>query len=600
AAGGGIPESELAELAQVSRNLLRSMVQDSQLILTTEESSPVAVLRQDWSLANYQPATLSPDQQAVAAELVTVVQAQEFSKSLLDGVTGSGKTEVYFAAIAAAMAEGRQSLILLPEIALTAQWLGRFRQRFGFAPIVWHSNISPKKRRAAWRTILTSQEGHEVVVGARSALFLPLARLGLIVVDEEHDSSFKQDSGVPYHGRDMAIVRAQIEGIPIILASATPSLETLYNVEQGKYRRFILPRRHGSASMPRITLIDLLRDPPERGSFLAPSLLKAMSQTLERGEQVALFLNRRGYAPLTLCRACGYRFQCRNCTAWLVEHRAQPTPQRQGRSSRLECHQCGASTPVPSHCPECQQPDSLIACGPGVERLSEEVTVRYPSARIAVMASDLLSSREVEQIFDRIQSRDIDIIIGTQIIAKGHHFPYLTLVGVVDADIGLHGGDLRASERCWQLLHQVAGRAGRADQPGEVYIQTRVPQHPVMQTLAQDRRDDFLKFELGERKYFNMPPYGRLAAVIVSAEAEELAHSVALELGRLAPRGEGIEVFGPAPAPYALLRGRYRYRLLLKTRRDIVPQNLLRQWLLRIKAPAAVQISLDIDPQSFV
>ncbi|MDI9409434.1 MAG: primosomal protein N' [Candidatus Pacebacteria bacterium] len=592
AGGESLTADDLAERAQVAKNLLRMMVKDQQLIQITETVTPSTA---ESLTVTASPAELSPEQQEIAEQLVTRVREQKFTKSLIHGVTGSGKTEVYFAAINQALAMGRQSLVLLPEIALSGQWLARFKNRFGFEPLVWHSNLSAKIRRETWQRILGTDQPL-VVVGARSALFLPLSRLALMIVDEEHDSSFKQEEGVPYHGRDMAIVRAQLEQIPIILASATPSLETLFNVEQGRYQSYPLPLRHGTATLPTIKMIDLTRDMPERGSFLAPSLLKAMAETIQRGEQVALFLNRRGYAPLTLCRACGHRFGCKDCTSWLVEHR----PINSSRPPRLECHQCGATRSVPKECPECHEVDSLVPCGPGIERLLEEVTKRFPSARIAAIASDMVSNSDLEAIFIQIQNRQIDIVIGTQIIAKGHHFPYLTLVGIVDADIGLHGGDLRASERSWQLLHQVSGRAGRAESSGQVYIQTRSPQHPVMVTLAQNRQAEFLKYELGERQYFNLPPYGRLAAVIVSAEDDGLARKVAQELGRMAPRGEGVEVFGPAAAPFAMLRGRYRYRLLLKTRRDILPQNLLRDWLVRVKRPAAVRVTVDIDPQNFV
>jgi primosomal protein N' (replication factor Y) len=512
-----------------------------------------------------------------------------FGVALLEGVTGSGKTEVYFEAVAEALARGRQALVLLPEIALSAQWLDRFAARFGVAPVAWHSDLTPARRRDVWRDV--AQGRARVVVGARSALFLPFPDLGLIVVDEEHDASYKQEDGVAYHARDMAVVRAQLGKFPAVLASATPSLETLANVQAGRYRLLHLPARHGGAPLPEVGVIDLRRTPPARRSWLAPPLIEAVRQTLEAGEQALLFLNRRGYAPLTLCRACGHRLQCPNCTAWLVEHRQQ---------GRLQCHHCGLVSILPHKCPSCGAEDQMVPCGPGVERVAEEATQRFPEARIALMASDTLTGPDAAaRLVAQMARHEIDLLVGTQVVAKGHHFPMLTLVGVIDADLGLGGGDLRAGERTFQLLTQVAGRAGRAAHPGRVLLQTFQPEHPVIGALASGDAQRFYTTEANERRAAGMPPFGRLAALIVSGPDAARVDTTAAQLARQAPRGEGIEVLGPAPAPLAFLRGRHRRRLLLKTERRINLQDLLRPWLAAVKVPNAVRVQVDVDPYSF-
>jgi primosomal protein N' (replication factor Y) (superfamily II helicase) len=533
---------------------------------------------------------LSSAQQLAADALIAKVRSGGFGVTLLDGVTGSGKTEVYFAAIAAALARGKQVLVLLPEIALSAQFLARFAARFGAPPVQWHSDLGHAERRDTWRAV--AEGAAWVVVGARSALFLPFPDLGLIIVDEEHDSSFKQEDGVVYHARDIAVVRASLEKLPIVLVSATPSLETAVNVERHRYERLHLPARHGAAQLPEIRIVDMRRARPERQRFLAPPLVTALGETLATGEQAMLFLNRRGYAPLTLCRACGFRLQCPNCTAWLVEHRFQ---------GRLQCHHCGHSEPLPPLCPNCAAAASFAACGPGVERLAEEVAARLPEARVAVMASDtLIGPRAAAELVASVESHAIDVLIGTQVVAKGHHFPLLTMVGVVDADLGLSGGDLRAAERTFQLLHQVAGRAGRAERPGIVYLQTYMPEHPVLRALVSDDRDRFLAAETEARRAHGWPPFGRLAALIVSGPDEESAELAARAYARAQPHMPGVQVLGPAPAPLAVLRGRHRRRFLLKTKRNVNIQAVLRQWLAKVKVPASVRVQVDVDPYSFV
>jgi primosomal protein N' (replication factor Y) len=535
-------------------------------------------------------AQLSPEQEDAAASLRRQVDAQEFAVTLLDGVTGAGKTEVYFEAIAAALRLGRQALVLLPEIALTPQWFDRFARRFGTEPVVWHSDLGQTRRRLAWRAVATSEA--RVVVGARSALFLPFDELGLVIVDEEHESAYKQADGVAYHARDMAIVRAQLLGCPVILASATPSLETRVNVERGRYGRLELPERFGVATPPSVEAVDMRDSGLTADQFLAPALREALVQTLGVGEQALLFLNRRGYAPLTLCRACGHRFECPSCSAWLVEHRFR---------RQLQCHHCGYNAPVPHSCPQCQAEGSLAVCGPGVERIAEEVQTVVPGARIGVMTSDTMRGPEAAQEMVRaIEARELDLLIGTQMVAKGHHFPHLTLVGIVDADLGLGGGDLRASERTYQVLHQVAGRAGRAEWPGRVIVQTHQPDHPVMQAMISGDREAFMRLEEENRAQGGWPPFGRLAAIVIASRDGAAADEVAAALARIAPAGPDVQVLGPAPAPLAMLRGQHRRRLLLKTARDKAVQPVLRDWLGHVDVPARVRLRVDIDPYSFL
>ena len=541
----------------------------------------------DWRAAG--PA-LSPAQARAAKQLVEKVETGGFTVTVLDGVTGSGKTETYFAAIAAALARGQQVLVLLPEIALSAQWLERFRRRFGTAPVEWHSDIGQTQRRDAWRAAAAGRA--RVVVGARSALFLPLPDLGLIIVDEEHDPSFKQEDGVCYQARDMAVLRASLAQIPIVLVSATPSLETVVNISRGRYERVHLPERHARAALPTVAIIDMRREHLPAGKFLSPALVTALAETLADGEQTLLFLNRRGYAPLTLCRACGHRFQCPNCTAWLVEHRF---------TGRLQCHHCGYSTTLPKFCPECLAAGTLVPCGPGVERLGEEVAERFPQARVALMVSDLLPGpRAAAELADAMAAHRYDVLIGTQIVAKGHHFPMLTLVGVVDADLGLGGGDLRAAERTYQLLHQVGGRAGRAERPGRVLLQTYMPEQPVMRALAANDRDRFLEAEAKQRRDAHLPPFARMAALIVSAPDAEAADFAARALARAAPHLPGVTVLGPAPAPLAVLRGRHRRRLLAQAERGVNLQAVMREWLAKVRVAGSTRLQVDIDPYNFL
>ncbi|WP_375284766.1 primosomal protein N' [Sphingobium yanoikuyae] len=536
------------------------------------------------------PPALSDQQMAAATDMADAVRAHEFAPFLLDGVTGSGKTEVYFEAIAAAIRAGKQTLVLLPEIALTEPFLERFEKRFGTVPVNWHSGLRQSERRRAWRAIAAGEA--RVVVGARSALFLPYPNLGLIVVDEAHEASFKQEEGVHYHARDVAVIRGLIEHFPVVLASATPAIETRHQVDLGRYREIKLPARFGGAQMPDIEGINLLTDPPERGRWIAPPLVVAMEEVLAKGEQSLLFLNRRGYAPLTLCRHCGYRFQCPNCTAWMVEHRL---------THRLACHHCGHVIPAPRYCPECKEEDSLVACGPGVERIADEVKALWPQARVAIATSDTLHSpARAADFVKSVEAGDIDIIVGTQLITKGYHFPNLTLVGVIDADLGLEGGDLRASERTFQQIMQVAGRAGRGEKPGHVFIQTRMPDAEVIQALIAGDSERFYLIETENRRRANAPPFGRFAAIIISSEDSDEAAQTARLIGKSAPQVEGMRVYGPAPAPLSVLRGRHRHRLLIHATRQVDIQSVIREWLGNLVWKSTTRVAVDVDPYSFM
>jgi primosomal protein N' (replication factor Y) len=533
----------------------------------------------------------SPEQLKGAEAMRAFAAKEDFGVALLDGVTGSGKTEVYFEAVAEILRKGTQALILMPEIALTGQFLDRFTQRFGVRPHEWHSELTPRTRARNWAAI-ASGEAH-VVIGARSALMLPYARLGLIVVDEEHDQAYKQDEGAHYHARDMAVVRAHIAKIPLVLSSATPSVETEVNARKGRYQRIALPSRFGGQHMPHIEPIDLRVEGPDRGKFIAPRLREAVLHAIGRREQALLFLNRRGYAPLTLCRACGHRFACNICDAWLVDHRFR---------QRLVCHHCGFSMPRPHACPQCMAEESLAAIGPGVERLQEEVAALFPQARTMVLSSDLITSIEtMRSELNEIAEGRVDIIIGTQLVAKGHHFPRLNLVGVVDADLGLSNGDPRAAERTFQLLNQVIGRAGREAGRGVGYLQTHQPQHPVMRALITCDREAFYQAEIDARERTGYPPFGRLASLIVSAGDRATAEGFARRLASAAPLDEQVRVLGPAEAPLAVVRGRYRYRLLVKSARGYDLSGYLRDWLAAgPKTKGNLKLEVDVDPQSFV
>ena len=586
--GAALTLTELATEAGVSPGVIKGLVTVG-AVIEADAARDLPYPRLDPERAG---ARLEGDQVAAGDALVAAVAMGGYGTTLLRGVTGSGKTEVYLEAVAECLRQGRQALVLLPEIALTAEFLTRIEARFGTRPGEWHSGVTMTERRRLWRMVAAG--GCQVVVGARSALFLPFQDLGLIVVDEEHDSSYKQEEGVLYNARDMAVLRAALAGCQVVLASATPSLESWANCEAGKYARLDLGARFGVAELPVMRAIDMRGEKLAANQWISAPLAQAVAARLAAGEQALLFLNRRGYAPVTICRACGHQIGCDHCDARMVEHRFL---------KRLVCHQCGATKPLPTTCPACGVAGRMAPVGPGVERLAEEVAARFPAARVAVLASDLFgSARALKEQIALIAGGGADLIIGTQIVAKGHNFPHLTLVGVIDADLGLQGSDLRAAERTFQLMRQVAGRAGRGARRGEALLQTHQPEHAVIRAILGGNEDAFWRAEAAERRAAGVPPYGRMAGIILSTPDLAQAFAVGADLARLdAPlRQIGAQVFGPAPAPIARVRGRHRVRLLVKADKGVPLQAALIEWLGQVKCPASLRLAVDIDPQSFL
>ena len=580
-------KSGLTHVAGVTPSVINGLTKQG-VFETVMLPAPPVVAKPDPS---YGTADLTDAQTRGADALVDYVKSGTFGPILLDGVTGSGKTEVYFEAISDALDKGKQALILLPEIALTSSFLKRFEDRFGAPPGEWHSDVAPRMRERVWRQVAEGRV--RVVAGARSALFLPFENLGLIIVDEEHDPAYKQQDRVFYHARDMAVVRAQLADIPIILASATPSLESHVNAEQGRYKRVVLSKRYSDAALPDLSMVDLRKDPPKRGGFLSSIALEGVRNAISRKQQALLFLNRRGYAPLTLCRVCGHRFQCPNCSTWLVEHRFK---------GQIQCHHCGHYEPCHDACPECGTLDHLVACGPGVERIAEELDQHFPDARIIVLSSDIAGGPKRLRIeLDAIANGDVDIVVGTQLVAKGHNFPLMTFVGVVDADLGLSNGDPRAAERTYQLLSQVTGRAGRTGRKSKGLIQTYQPEHPVMQALVSGEADVFYQRETLERERAKLPPFGRLASIIISANKRSEADQHGKGLRQAAPKQSPFSTLGPADAPLSMIRGRYRMRLLIHGPRGADLQGFIRGMIDKgPKERGSVKVQIDIDPQSFL
>lgn len=544
---------------------------------------------------NFAVPSYSPLQKQVITALKQDVLQGRYHCTLLDGVTGSGKTEVFFEAIAALLEQGGQVLVLVPEISLTPQLLERFEARFGAKPAQWHSKLTPAKRRETYRALASGEV--KVLIGARSALFLPYAHLCGIIVDEEHEGSYKQEEQIIYHARDMAVARAYHLDIPIVLVSATPSLESLFNAHQGKYTHLKLHERHGAAGFPEVQLIDMrssapLKSPGGISQWISDEMLADLKENLAAGDQSLLFLNRRGYAPLTLCSACGERLSCPHCSAWLVVHRDK---------NNLQCHHCGFTRHMLETCPKCDSKDSMVPCGPGVERIEEEVKRRLPGARTLVMASDAFEETEaLLEAISAIQQGAYDVVIGTQIMAKGHNFPHLTYVGVIDADLGLSGGDLRASERTFQLLQQVSGRCGRHDKPGRVALQTYSPDHPVLKAMALGDRDGFIAFELEQRQLGKLPPFSRLVGLIFSGKNEDQVRTFVKQLRQKAPGAQDIQLLGPVTAPLAILRGFHRWRFLLQAPKSTNLQGYITAWLDQIQIPSSIKVQIDIDPISFM
>jgi len=578
---------ELAEMAGVSSSVVKGLVAQG---VVDEEDSPrdLPYGKLDYTLKGKE---LSKDQANAVDKLKEGLQSKVYGTTLLKGVTGSGKTEVYLEAVAECIKNGRQALVLLPEIALTSQFLDRVRERFGAMPAEWHSGVTQTERRRCWRMV--GQGNAELIVGARSALFLPFRDLGLIVVDEEHDTSYKQEDGALYNARDMSVLRAAIGGAQVVLSSATPSLESWANVEAGKYQRLDLTSRFGTAVLPSMNAIDMRAENLPSNRWISEKLQSEINTRIGKGEQSLLFINRRGFAPITLCRACGHQIGCDQCDARMVEHRFQ---------RRLMCHQCGETKAIPETCPDCGAEDKLAAVGPGVERLGEEAVALFPDARIAVLSSDLFgSARAMKAQIETLAKGEADIIIGTQLVAKGHNFPLLTLVGVIDADLGLQGSDLRATERTFQLMRQVSGRAGRAEKQGAAFLQTYQPEHPVIRAVLSGDEEGFWAAEANARKSTGVPPYGRLAGIVLSSPDENEIHMLGNDMARrTGPLAAiGAQVYGPAPAPIARVRGRHRLRLLVKCEKNRPLQAALQKWVAQFNVPKSTRLSIDIDPQSF-
>ena len=586
--GGPFPAraSEIAKRAGISAGVVKGMIKVGAMrAIEGPVDAPFDVPNPDLGGKG-----LTEAQNNAALDLQAQVKRGEFNVSLLDGVTGSGKTEVYFEAAAEAIRRGQQVLILVPEIALTQAGLSRFKQRFGAEPAAWHSQMGEAPRRRVWREV--AQGRAQLVVGARSALYLPFPNLGCIIVDEEHDTSYKQDEGIIYNARDMAVVRGKISGHSVILASATPSLESLHNARTGKFAHIILPERPGAITLPEIGLVDLKENTPEKGDYLSPPLLTAMSEVLARGEQAMLYLNRRGYAPLIICRSCGEKLKSPDTDSWLVQHK---------RTGRAMCHLTGFSMRMPVRCPDCKAEDSLTPVGPGVERVAEEAAKHFLDAKIEVFSSDTAGNpAEIAARLKRMEDGEIDILVGTQMVVKGHNFPKLTFVGVVDGDLGLAGGDPRAGERTYQTLVQVAGRAGRADKPGHALIQTHQPEHEALVALAAGDREMFIGVELAMREMLGLPPFGRLAAVIVSGPDLAKVKTLIEKFAKLAPRTEGIEILGPSEAPIGRLRGRFRWRLFIQANPQVNLSRYMAVWHSKLRPPSKYKIQIDIDPQSFM
>lgn len=590
--------NDIMNIAHVSNAVIKTMIRNNVLV-----ASDVRDKNEKDFVYEYHDAgniTLNAEQRDAATELANALGKNEFSVYLLDGITGSGKTQVYFDAALRAYNAGKSVLLMMPEIALTAQFMDRFSQRFGNPPVVWHSNLTAARRRNIWRGV--ARGDIRMVVGTRSALFLPWQNLGLIVVDEEHDTSYKQEDMGNYHARDMAILRAKIAGFPIVLASATPAIETLHNVALGKYKRIRLNSRFGGAQLPTISTIDMRANRPEpykivagedaeeRPGNLSPELCEKIAETLNNHNQVMLFINRRGFAPIVQCKGCGWVSECPDCSMSMNYHK---------HLNKLVCHMCGKMSPMPAKCPKCGNAVSMR--GAGLEKIEEEISVKFPSARTALVSSDTIMSREsLERLVKKMEAGEIDIIIGTQILAKGHHFPNLTLVGVVDADMGLFGTDFRAGEHTFQQLFQVAGRAGRGSQPGHVLLQTYQPEHPVIRAICAGNRDEFMGGDMESRRAAKMPPFGQLIAVIVESTNEATLKKYCEQLSNAAPQLNGGKIMGPIPAQIYQIRNWYRMRFLTSGDARANLQPIVRNWIDRVKQPTNVRIKIDVNPQNFM
>lgn len=576
--------SDIKNITHVSYAVIRSMINNKTLKPVSQQIKKTGL--EEINYFDTKKVKLNSEQKCAADS----IKLGDFSVYLLDGITGSGKTQVYFDAVWRAYATGKSVLLMMPEIALTAQFMNRFESRFGAKPVVWHSNLTAARRRDIWRGVANGEI--KIIVGTRSALFLPWSNLGLVVIDEEHDGSYKQEDMGNYHARDMAILRGKIENFPIILASATPAMETLRNASDGKYKHLKLKSRFGGASMPVIETIDF-RKPEEHtdSGHISTTLFNALKQTLADGQQAMLFINRRGYAPIVQCKKCGWHADCPDCSVGMTHHK---------KNNSLLCHICGRTQPMQKKCPICDD-EELSMSGIGLEKIQEEILAKFPNARTALVSSDTIMSRQaLERLVNKMESGEIDIVIGTQILAKGHHFPNLTLVGVIDADMGLFSTDFRSGEKTFQQLFQVAGRAGRAELPGRVLLQTYQPEHSVFNAICTYNRDDFMANDMAGRRVAKMPPFGQLIAIIVESEKEHILKKFCENLAAVTPKIKNAKIFGPIPAQLYKIRTWYRMRFLVAGDERANLQSAVKHWLSKIKQPANVRIKIDVNPQNFM
>ncbi|MDC0342640.1 primosomal protein N' [Alphaproteobacteria bacterium] len=534
--------------------------------------------------------TILNDEQDKAKQDIIKTQKSSNKPIVLEGVTGSGKTEVYFDLIEQEINQSKQILIMVPEISLTPQFENRFKERFGMDVNIWHSKITPKRRKEIWHKCYAGEP--IVVIGARSSLFLPFANLGLTVIDEEHDSSYKQEDNIRYQARDLAVVKSNFEKNKLILASATPSLETINNINHKKYHHVFLSKQYSGLPLPQINLVDLSKNKLEKNQWISALLKKEIEKCLSNKEQALIFLNRRGYSPLSLCVECGYRHQCAQCSSWLVMHQ---------QKKRLLCHQCGSIEEMSFNCPKCFAKDSIKFIGPGVERIGEELNQSFPDKVISVMSSDLINSpKKIKELIDKFSNKEIDIIVATQIMAKGYDFPNLSLVGVIDADAGLFGGDMRAIEKTYNMLQQVSGRAGRSQQTGNVIVQTYYPEQPIIQSLQQRDRTSFVQQALLEREQFNIPPFGFMTSIIISGPSKGNVEKISQQLVYFRKYSEEFSVLGPVEAPINLLKGQFRYRILLKGKSRKNLNIFTKKMVSSVKIPSAVRVVIDVDPYTFM
>ena len=532
---------------------------------------------------------LTIEQKKATDFIAKKIKQHKFSTTVIDGVAGSGKTEVYFEAICKTLEKKKQVLVLLPEISLTTQWFDRFRKRFKIEPLVWHSNVKLKYKIEIWKSVINGN--WNVIVGARSALFLPFANLGLIVLDEEHDQSFKQEEGVIYNARDMAIVRAKKTNIPIILSSSTLSIETKQNINEKKYDVVQLKKSYGEAGLPKVKIIDLVENPPEKNCWLSNEVHKELQIAMKKGNQALIFLNRRGFAPYVFCNTCGKKFNCPNCDVGLVFHK---------NLDSLLCHHCGFKTIMPKRKKDCKKECNFYLYGPGVERISEEIKKKHQNYRVEILTSDIVSKKDKgEKIIKEFESEKIKIIVGTQILAKGHHFPKLTLVIVVDSDIGFFGGDLRAAEKTFQLLMQVAGRSGRSNIKGKVLIQSTVSENTIFKNLINFNLENFFLEELNIRREANLPPFKKLCSIMVTCENEKKLKNFCIILKNKLIPSTNFDVLGPAPPYISFLRKKFRQRFIVRSSKNKNIQEFVKNWIMPIKKPFGVKIYIDVDPYNF-